>query len=60
MLIPITVVCGIAIGGAIGALMKFMKDVREHDRELANEDRERNARVRMMVRPNSDDDPLDY
>ena len=60
MVIAITVVCGIAIGGGIGALMKFMKDVREHDRELANETRERNRMVRMMVRPNSDDDPLDW
>ena len=60
MLIAITVVCGIAIGGVLGALMKFLKDVREHDRELANEDRKRNEMVRMMVRPNDDDHPLDW
>lgn len=60
MLIAITVVCGIAIGGAIGALMKFFKDVREHDAERNAETRKRNELVRMMVRPNSDDNPLDW
>lgn len=60
MTIAITVVCGIAIGGAIGALMKFLKDVRETDRERMNEQRERDALVRQMVRPNSDDNPLDW
>ena len=60
MLIAITVTCGIAIGGAIGMLMKFKKDVREHDAERNAETRERNAKVREMVRPNSDDNPLDW